>query len=152
MKTTVLIAALMAGLSVQAAQAEGARHGASFEAMDTDGNGEVTLAEIEAAQAARFAAADTNGDGGISAEEMLAARELRANERATHRAERRIARLDTNGDGLLQPEEMQDRRSPVERMFDRVDANEDGVISAEEFEAMQDRRGGGHRNGSRDRG
>ena len=128
----------------------------AFADLDTDGNGELTLEELENFGATRFAASDTDGDGALSRDELLSS----SQERMQARADRMIERLDADEDGLISQEEMaaaregRGRRSP-ERMFERVDADEDGVISQAEFEAaserMMERRGGRHGNGG-DRG
>ena len=163
MKTPLLVAAIAAGMTLAAtAEARDGRGAAfdmpTFEELDANADGGITMDEIEAAMAARaaerFAEADTDGDGALSAEEMLA----RASEdRAARMADRiadRIEKIDANGDGVLQLEEMQaradDRRGPSpDRMFNRADADDNGSLSAEEFaqaqERMSDRRPrGGH--------
>jgi len=122
----------------------------AFADIDTDGNGELTLEELQNLGAARFAANDIDGDGALSRDELLAA----GQERMASRADRMLERLDTDEDGMISQEEMAaaqegrgGRRSP-ERMFERVDADEDGVISQAEFEEaaerMMERRGGRH--------
>ncbi|KMK68104.1 EF-hand domain-containing protein [Puniceibacterium sp. IMCC21224] len=107
-----------------------------FDEMDTNGDGEITLDEIEAQGAARFATADTDGDGLLSADELAAQAQARKAERMAAReaemTERMIERRDANDDGMLSPEEMQGRRDPAD-MFKRVDANGDGVVTAVEF-------------------
>lgn len=152
MKSTVLMTAIVAGLTLTAMDASAAGRGGDrampdFATLDTDGSGTLSVAELEAAAAGRFAAMDINGDGGISAEELAANREGRA----AKRAERMLSRLDANEDGLLQADEMKPRGASVERMMSRVDTNEDGEISPEEFEKMSDKRGkrGGKGRGDR---
>ncbi len=46
-----------------------------FAAMDTDGDGQITQAELDAHAAARFASADSDGDGFLTTDEMQAQRE-----------------------------------------------------------------------------
>ena len=163
MKTIMLIAAVTAGFSVQAVSAEegSGPHRMEFSTLDVDGDGALTMAELEAAGAARFEAADADGDGALSVEELLAHREAEASARAERRAARMLERLDENGDGLLQIEELAEMRPPLDRMFERVDTDEDGTISQAEFEAAQERMGGRrhghggdrrHGGGDRDRG
>jgi len=160
MKTIMLIAAMTAGFSVQAVSADegaGPRE-IEFSAVDTNGDGLLTMAELEAVGAARFTAADTDGDGALSVEEIVALRDADASARAERRASRMLNRLDENGDGVLQMEEMAETRPPLDRMFERVDTDEDGAISEAEFdearERMGDRRhghGGDRRHGGGDR-
>ena len=158
MKTTALVAAIVAGFAVSAAEAHD-RSGAGFEMpafedIDANGDGGVSLAEVEtfmdAQRAARFAAADTNGDGGLSIDEMTAAVSAERAERMAERLTERLEKVDANGDGLLQADEIaaarddRGRRGPSpERMFERADADADGVLSAAEYsdalERMQER-------------
>ncbi len=123
----------------------------SFETLDADGDGQITVAEFKALAQARFDAMDTDGNGVISEEEMTA----RAAEKAAEKAARRFARLlewrDADGDGALSAVELADGRG--EKLFARADRNRDGVISAEEYAAAMEkaaqrgnhgRRGDGH--------
>lgn len=159
MKTTFLIAAIAAGITLAATV--DAREGRlaradmpTFEQLDANADGSITLAEVEAARTAgageRFAATDTNGDGALSADELIAAAGEAREGRMAERVATRIERADTNGDGVLQADEIQSRgegRGPnVERMFDRVDANDDGAISEEEYAQLD---GGVHQRGER---
>lgn len=119
----------------------GAHHGdrPSFEMLDTNADGQLTRAELEAHRTARFTAADSNGDGMLSVEELQA----QGAERAAKRAVRMMEHLDANSDGQLTQEEMaQGRRGGgMERMFGRVDADEDGVISKAEFDTAREKAG-----------
>lgn len=114
------------------AVAKGGRHmeRASFETLDTDGNGELTQAELQARGQERFATADTNGDGFLSQEELQA----RAGERAAERIERLLERRDTNADGQLSLEEMSPDQDRVAERFARADKDGNGTISEAEFE------------------
>ncbi len=152
MKTKIMMTAVLAALvaTAGAAQAQNHRERPDFATLDLDGNGALTLEELQAQGQARFASMDTNGDGAVSAEELIAA----ANSRAADRAATMIARMDENGDGLLQAEEMQARRGGdrAARMFDRVDADSDGSISQAEFDTAMDRMGERHGKGMRNDG
>lgn len=151
MKSKILMAALLSGvvLAAGAAQAEDHRERPDFATLDLNGDGSLSLEELQAQGEARFADVDTNSDGGLSADELIAA----AGDRASERAARMIERHDDNGDGVLQIDEMPRRGGDrAEQMFDRVDADGDGVISLEEFETAKNHRGGGRDHGKRDRG
>lgn len=114
----------------------GAQHGQhgrgpDFGALDSDGDGWITRAELDAMRAARFAEADSDGDGKLSAAELEA--------RGAQRAARMMKRLDANGDALLAPEEIAQARrgGGPDRMFARADSDGDGSLSQAEFEAMR---------------
>ncbi|MFK8029643.1 MAG: hypothetical protein AB8G18_05355 [Gammaproteobacteria bacterium] len=71
-----------------------------FAALDTDGSGGVSLAEMQAGKNGkleeRFARADLNGDGEISAEEHELNRQEKMNRRQDRRQERRERRGNAN--------------------------------------------------------
>ncbi len=127
-----------------------------FENLDLNGDGAVTLEEMEGAREARFAQADANGDGVLDRDELIAG----GSERMARGIDRMLERADTDGDGAVSPEEMAEmrpgRRGP-EAIFERFDADGDGSLTQSEFEeaaeAMRERRGGhGGLFGNRDRG
>jgi Ca2+-binding EF-hand superfamily protein len=156
MKTKILMAAIAAGvlattLSAQeAGRPGGPEERPNFAALDADGDGLVTLEEMQASAAARFVMADTNGDGGLSADELIAQMQARRAAIEADIAAQMLERLDANNDGLLQADELQQRGGDrLERMFARLDANDDGSISQEEFDAVKDRFGN---HGPRDHG
>ena len=151
-KTSLIIAAtLVAALGSTAivANAHG-RGGPGFDLteLDTNGDGQITQAEVTAFHATRFAETDANGDGEISKDEMLAAMEARFDgempDRAARRLDRMFDRMDADNSGGLSAAEhnMEDRTT---RMFEHLDANEDGSISAGELEEAKDRRGKGRK-------
>jgi Ca2+-binding EF-hand superfamily protein len=156
MKKKIMAAAVLSGLVLVAgaAQAKDHREAADFATLDLNGDGALSLEELQAQAEARFGAMDTNGDGAISAQELIAAAEGRAAERAAAM----IERLDENGDGVLQADEMPRRGGGngdgdrAARMFDRVDTDDDGAISEAEFEAAKEKRGARRDHGARGRG
>lgn len=151
MKTAVLMAGIAAAMVLTAAdvQAKPNRDRPDFATLDADGDGQITMEELQAQGAARFADADTDGNGSLSLEELTAA----AEERRESRIQRMLDRLDANEDGELSQEEMQAARGGdrAERMFERADANDDGTISQEEFDSAKERGRGGRNGGKRDR-
>lgn len=160
----ILTLSLMAGVAVMtfgaAADARGeGRERPAFSELDANGDGQLTLEEMQAHRAAhgaaRFEASDTDGDGALSREEVLAAAQGRSEERAG----RMFDRMDADSDGTLTQAEIEAGRPQrgdgegrrgrggPERMFERADADNSGGLSAEEFEALGQR--GGKRGGGR---
>lgn len=145
MKTQVLMAAIVAGFGLVATGAV-AQERPDFATLDTNGDGAISITELQAQGEQRFATADTDGNGALSEAELLAQASERAENRAAKMVERMMEKLDENGDGEIQQGEMPERDSDRgERMFERADANDDGVLSAEEFEAAADHERGGRR-------
>lgn len=124
-------------------RAEGRRHGRgmmaarSLEQFDTDGDGAVTQAEIDAFRDGRLQEFDSNGDGALSLEEYQALWLNAMRERMVDQFQHH----DDDGDGSVTAEEF---NANFSRMVERMDRNDDGKIDAE------DRRGRGER-GGRDR-
>ncbi|MBV1867382.1 MAG: EF-hand domain-containing protein [Marinosulfonomonas sp.] len=107
----------------------------SFGELDTDGDGNLTVAEFRARAMDSFAAHDLDGDGLLSVEEMTEAAAARSSGRSAMKIARMMEFRDLNGDGALSPEEMAGNKG--EKIFGRMDADGDGVISAQEFEQAQ---------------
>ena len=122
---------------------------ANFKAIDTNGDGTLSVAELAAAAGkgqqqrlaklrarfeADFAKLDTNKDGQLSkAEFMAAAPQVSA---TTPTGANLLAQLDKNKDGKVSADEF---RMPVLERFDAIDTNHDGIISPAEREAAQAR-------------
>ncbi len=119
----------------------------TFETLDTDGDGMITQAEIDARWEERFQAFDPDGDGSVTLEEFKANMAAQAEERA----ERMFTQLDSDGDGMLTRDVLelrQGRTGRIGNFIERLDADGDGAISAEEFAELENRRG--LRRGGRD--
>ncbi len=137
------------GFAAQAASGdgEGKRDGKmrgerpSFEMLDADKNGELTMEELQAHARVRFDERDANKDGKLSAEEMV----KDGQKRAEKRAGKMIERHDTDGDGMVSFEEMSNGRKEGRgaKMFERIDADSNGTISEEEYAQMKEM-GRGH--------
>jgi len=93
---------------------------ARFAAMDANGDGVVTLPEMETALQQRvrdrFARIDADGNGAITLEEV----------------QNRVRSRQRRG-----PMSLQDLDARVMRMFDRTDRNRDGVISPDEARSLR---------------
>ncbi|MDU8909967.1 EF-hand domain-containing protein [Aestuariicoccus sp. MJ-SS9] len=147
MKKTLILGtacALFLGLGAVGASAHGGKggqRGPDFAMLDADGDGQVTLAELEAHRAARFAEMDADGDGFVTEAELTAHAEAMADERRAGRIGRMMSRMDADDDGRLSIEELQGRRDPA-LLIERLDSDGDGALSPEEMADMRQMRGG----------
>lgn len=141
MKSTVAVLALLGAVLGSAALAEKGPRGQGghgemllemFDGIDTDSDGKLTVAELEAHRAAMFTASDADGDGMLSAEELSARQLARFTESLAERTARMIENRDNNGDGSLSLAEMDE--GPGQRYFARIDSDNDGAISKAEAE------------------
>ena len=101
--------------------------GTLFDRFDTDGDGQVTVKEVETVREELFLQIDTDGDGEMTRDEALAFGAGRLGDRVDQRMER----LDTDGSGTVSAEEHAIGRSGV--LFQRLDTNGDGVITRDEI-------------------
>ena len=108
-----------------------------FKAFDTDGDGKVTRAEVQAGRAERVKGIDADGDGLLSAEEMIAVDLAQERSRIEDRVKGRIAVQDADGDGKLSAAEMMVPPGPA-RLFDRIDADRDGTVTEAELAQARD--------------
>lgn len=102
--------------------------------VDANGDGVVTReeAQIHPRLAAQFDAADTNKDGQLDVAELQALRaSIMAEARA--KADARWAAADANGDGAISREEAQASMPRMAENFDKLDANGDGKIERSEM-------------------
>ena len=150
-KILLATALIAVGASAVSAQGRGGPQ-MSFEELDVDGSGEITLEDLTALRDNRFADLDSNGDGSITLDEFTASHMARAAERATAMFEQ----LDVDGDGVLSRDvvDRERRGDRVGRMIERFDADNSGGVSAEEYEearAMfrEHRKGGDRDHGQR---
>lgn len=100
-----------------------------LQALDTDSDGQLSAAEIEAASAS-LAKLDRNHDGQITGDEYSAKLQ---DQTATTDLLTRLMAMDKNGDGVLTADELPER---MRAMFDRGDGNHDGKLTADEIKAM----------------
>lgn len=103
--------------------------------LDTNNDGSVDLAEMQAARpdftVEKFTKADIDGNGLLSREEMHAA----------HKGHR-MARIDTDGDGNVSLAEMQKRRPEMtQEEFAKLDTDGNGTVSHDELKAAHGKHG-----------
>lgn len=116
----------------------GAGGGFDFAALDADGDGRVTEAEIAAHRAAEIAGLDADADGFLTAEELSAHQMRMAQQMADKRSAQMLERLDADGDGRIGVAEMMmGAHGDQSQMFARLDANGDGAITQEEIAALR---------------
>ncbi len=128
--------------------------GGGFDRLDQDGDGAVSLAELQTPRTERFRAQDANQDGALTFEEFTTRPEGLRGQRLLKRFDsdgdeavsqdeidaalaRRFERTDRNGDGVLSPEELQGRRA---RRLKRLDHDEDGFVTKADLEAIKSER------------
>jgi Ca2+-binding EF-hand superfamily protein len=101
--------------------------------MDANGDGKVSLAEMQQRRVAGAMRLDANRDGRLGKAEFAAAMAGRFQARgldaahAQEKAERLFARTDANGDGFVTPDEI---RQDAARRFARMDRNGSGYVPA----------------------
>jgi hypothetical protein len=110
-----------------------------FDRFDTNEDGKVTRAEIEALIGGRVTDFDKDGTAGLSEAEFT---QLFVS-MMKDRIERRFSRLDANDDGVIDAAELQ---KPATRMIRWIDEDGDDAVSIKEAKmAMEKRRHRGHR-------
>jgi hypothetical protein len=97
-----------------------------FEAYDSDGNGRLTQAEVDAARTDRLAAFDKDGDRKLTLKEYEALWLDAMRERMVDR----FQDLDNDGDAAVTAEEF---AAPYAGLVARRDRNGDGEISRDDF-------------------
>lgn len=149
-KKTVLIGTLLAGTVLATATLaemgpggmEGGEGGPMllemFDQIDTDKDGKLSLAELEAHRAAEFTAADTNSDGALDESELSAQMLARVQGHMAKRIQHVLDNKDSDGSGTLSVEEL--GRGPGVEHFARIDTDNDGLITMEEAEAAMQHR------------
>lgn len=162
----VAAAAFVGGLAIAglaAAEPGGGRHdgpppfGAiDFQAIDTDGDGTLSRAELMARATARIAAADSDKNGSLDRTELAAALPGPGNtiiavfaaSPAERFADRILAETGSTEAGTVTVEVLAARQ--VNMLLAAADTDRDAAISLEEADTMPAARGGWH--GSRDGG
>lgn len=102
-----------------------------LQALDTDGDGTLSAAEIQAATASLLKL-DRNHDGTLSADEFLPQQPDRQSGGGADIVQLLLS-MDKNGDGVLTADELPDRMQPI---FQRGDTDHDGKLTADEIKAL----------------
>ena len=122
--------------------ATGACHARSEPTADANGDGKITLAEMQASRVDRMMKMDTDHDGKVSLAEFAAGMKARMAERggdagAGPDPSAMFQRTDLDGDGFITKAEIE--QSTAKR-FARMDADNKGYVTADQ---MGHRHGGG---------
>jgi hypothetical protein len=108
------------------------------QALDTDGDGELSAKEIENATAA-LKTLDKDKDGKLSTDELRPSIAGRGPGQGSGEAQAFVAQLltfDKNGDGKLAKDELPER---MQILMDRADANRDGFVDKAELTTFAER-------------
>jgi Ca2+-binding EF-hand superfamily protein len=131
-----LLVALAAHAGDPASGPYGPKHGRG--AVDANSDGIVTREEAQSHPrlSADFDTADTNKDGQLDAAEMNAHRQRMRAEMHT-KGEERWKAADIDGDGSLSLAEAQASMPRLAESFDKVDADRNGLVSRDEMRSMR---------------
>ncbi|MBF0187634.1 MAG: hypothetical protein HQL50_06875 [Magnetococcales bacterium] len=132
MKTALKVALALTVVAVPAlAISQPGGHGDRFMAkisgLDSNGDGAISLQEIQEKKAKTFKLADSDGDGYLSVQEMMNLKKIR-------KAQRMLSRHDGDGDGKMSLDEYTGR---TPHWLTKADTNQDGQITLQELKAMK---------------
>jgi hypothetical protein len=134
MKYTLLTYGLLMAARALAADAGASGSGKKLQALDTDGDRLISLAEAQAGApelASRFSKIDANQDGFLSTDEVIAGRPAR--DVLIHRSmPDDFAAADANADGMLTRTEAEEMPI-VSDFFGEMDSNADGHVTQNEI-------------------
>ena len=144
---TVLAAPAL--LVAQSVPGLGERMQEHFTAVDSDGDGLLSLDEFLAAREERVEALDADADGFLSTDELSSFEGPHGRTPPAGVIERRMEQADTDGDGVLSFDEVESAHA---LRFEAADADDDGYLSLDEAgDARPGRRNRGDRSERRER-
>jgi len=130
-KSTLSLTAVFFLILSPLAMAEpGQRAQQRFSAMDANGDGLLSPAEMQQARAARFRQLDADGDGELRREELRAGREHAQRRAGSRKGGTWMRRFDADRSGGLSAEEY---GTAGEQRFQRLDRDGDGNLSMREL-------------------
>ena len=107
-----------------------------FKKLDLNKDGVITRQEAQEARAQRFGKIDADGDGTVTVAEIDKAIEKKLRRMQVRLRYKMLSRLDSDGDGQVTKEEFDAK--PM-RFFDRADRNGDGQVTKQEARQMKQR-------------
>ncbi len=147
----VAVVAIASTATTGAADADRSRgeHALQFDELDADGDGVVTMVELEAHRIARFNEFDTDSDGSLSKAEVAGLvgerrsrsrrnQESVSEDRLNRWIERLIDRHDSDENGSISMAEL--RAPRIERMMEYLDSDGDGQLTKAEFDERSKKR------------
>jgi hypothetical protein len=134
MKLTLLTCGMLMATGALAADTGASGGAPRLQALDTDGDHLISLAEAQAGApelASRFSKIDANQDGYLSIDEVIAGRPAR--DVLIHRSlPEDFAAADANADGMLTRAEAE-QMPIVSDFFGEMDSNVDGQVTQDEI-------------------
>ena len=126
----MVVAMTTASLPAHSQNSDAPRASRTFQLIDTNNDGKVTLDEIRAEQGRLIGAADVDGDGKLSVDEFR----RRGWWFQRMHTSTLFDLMDANGDAVLTADEIS---APSARWFKRYDKNADGSVTAGEAPLFQ---------------
>lgn len=123
---SAILFAVASGPALAQAPAAGGSQPVNLGPMDQNGDGKISLAEVQWVTAKSIAKIDANHDGVITADE------LKAEEERQRQAERQrqLSMLDSNHDGKVTTAEF---AAMDTNRFNAMDSNHDGMLTPDEL-------------------
>lgn len=123
---------LICGATLLVLPAAFASNAAKFKILDTNNDGRVSRAEYAAGATLMFNRLDTDDDGILTVAEMEACHQLKNTGNSGDKKDEKA--VDTNASGQLTRAE---NEAAADKMFTQLDTDKDGYLSKEECEACQ---------------